>query len=188
MAYCPAHPPELVILSNILPPIFFYILIVLFYLLPLTTSHLLVTSQPLYPTLFKVNSHNFPYTFIRFWGRKKNFILSLYNFIHPLFATLVHSTPLLLLSLFSPVSPHIIFSPLHPLPSYFIIHLTSFYIAPLRHRLLRIVLRCLEYCPRAGLLNATTLSRFWNSAATNAWLGLALAAFCAFYLCFAKPR
>ena len=99
MAYCPAHPPELVILSNILPPIFFYILIVQFCLLPLTTPHLLVTSQPLYPTLFKVNSHNFIYTFIRFFGEKKNFILSLYNFIQPLFATLVHSTPLLLLSL-----------------------------------------------------------------------------------------
>ena len=83
--------------------------------------------------------------------------------------------------------PHVIFSPLYPLPSYFIIHLTPFYIAPLRHRLLRIVLRCLEYCSRAGLLHATTLSRFWNSAATTAWLGLALAAFCAFYAVFASP-
>ena len=40
-------------------------------LLPLTTPHLLVTSQPLYPTLFKVNSHNFIYTFILLWGKKE---------------------------------------------------------------------------------------------------------------------
>ena len=107
MAYCPAHPPELVILSKVLPSIFFYILIVQFCLLPLTTPHLLVTSQPLYPTLFKVNSHNFISTFIRFWRegktnkktKKNNLVLSLYNFIHLLFTTLVHSTPLLLLSL-----------------------------------------------------------------------------------------
>ena len=42
-------------------------------------------------------------------------------------------------------------------------------------------------CPRAGLSTATTLSRFLNSVATNAWLGLALAASCAFYAVFASP-
>ena len=74
VAYCPTHPPELIILSKVLLLIFFYILIVQFCLLPLTTSHLLVTSQPLHSTLFKINSHNFISTFIRFWrgGKTKN--------------------------------------------------------------------------------------------------------------------
>ena len=50
-----------------------------------------------------------------------------------------------------------------------------------------LVLRIFGYCPRAGLFAAATLSRFWNSVATNAWLGFALAAFCAFYAVFASP-
>ena len=58
---------------------------------------------------------------------------------------------------------------------------------PFRRRLLRIVLRFLGDGPRAGLFAATTLSRFWNSVATNAWLGLALAVTCAFYAIFASP-
>ena len=58
---------------------------------------------------------------------------------------------------------------------------------PFRRRLLRIVLRFLGDCPRAGLFAATTLSRFWNSVATNAWLGVALAVTCAFYAVFASP-
>ena len=58
---------------------------------------------------------------------------------------------------------------------------------PFRRRLLRIVLRFFGYCPRAGLFTATTLSRFWNSVATYAWLGLALAVSCAFYAVFASP-
>jgi len=41
--------------------------------------------------------------------------------------------------------------------------------------------------PRAGLFTATTLSRPWNSVATTAWLGLALAASYAFYAVFASP-
>ena len=56
-----------------------------------------------------------------------------------------------------------------------------------RCRLLRIVLRFFGCCPRAGLFAAATLCRFWNSVATNAWLGFALAAFCAFYAVFASP-
>ena len=51
----------------------------------------------------------------------------------------------------------------------------------------RIVLRIFGCCPRAGLFAAATLCRFWNSVATNAWLGFALAAFCAFYAVFASP-
>ena len=58
---------------------------------------------------------------------------------------------------------------------------------PFRRRLLRIVLRFLGNCRRAGLFAATTLSRFWNSVATNAWLGLALVVACAFYAVFASP-
>ena len=50
-----------------------------------------------------------------------------------------------------------------------------------------LVLRIFGYCPRAGLFAAATLCRFWNSVATNAWLGFALAAFCAFYAVFASP-
>ena len=58
---------------------------------------------------------------------------------------------------------------------------------PPRHRLPCIVSRLLSDCPRAGLFAATTLSRPWNSVATTAWLGLALAASCAFYTVFASP-
>ena len=56
-----------------------------------------------------------------------------------------------------------------------------------RRRLLRIVFRFFGYCPRAGLFAATTSSHFWNSVATYAWLGLALAVSCAFYAVFASP-
>jgi len=38
-----------------------------------------------------------------------------------------------------------------------------------------------------GFLLSPTSSRFWNSAAANAWLGFALAAFRAFYAVFASP-
>ena len=55
------------------------------------------------------------------------------------------------------------------------------------HAALNAVLRIFGYCPRAGLFAAATLCRFWNSVATNAWLGFALAAFCAFYAVFASP-
>ena len=58
---------------------------------------------------------------------------------------------------------------------------------PFRRRLLRIVFRFFGYCPRARLFAATTLSRFWNSVATYAWLGLALAVSCAFHAVFASP-
>ena len=64
---------------------------------------------------------------------------------------------------------------------------------PPSHRLLfpmpprRIVLSIFGYCPRAGLFAAATLCRFWNSVATIAWLGFALAAFRAFYAVFASP-
>ena len=58
---------------------------------------------------------------------------------------------------------------------------------PFRHRQLRIVVRFFGYCPCAGPFAATTLSRFWNSVATYAWLGLALAVSCAFYAVFASP-
>ena len=93
----------------------------------LTTPHLLVTSQPIYPTLFKVNSHNFIYTFILLWGKKKPLHTLPLWLIHPWFATTVHSTPLLFLFLtIHYVPPHVIFSPLPPLPSYFIIHFTPF--------------------------------------------------------------
>ena len=52
-------------------------------------------------------------------------------------------------------------------------------IGPLfRRRLLRIVLRFFGCCPRAGLFAATTLCRFWNSVATNAWLGLKDSCWC----------
>ena len=59
--------------------------------------------------------------------------------------------------------------------------------APFPAPTLRIVLRFFGYCPCAGLFAATTLSRFWNSVATNAWLGLALAGHYAFYAVFASP-
>ena len=71
MAYCPAHPPELVILSNILPPIFFYLLIVNLSPTIDHTSPLGNIATFLPYTLFKVNSHNFIYTFILLWGKKK---------------------------------------------------------------------------------------------------------------------
>ena len=38
-----------------------------------------------------------------------------------------------------------------------------------------------------GLLMPPPLRRFWNRAAAIAWLGFALAAFCAFYAVFASP-
>jgi len=38
-----------------------------------------------------------------------------------------------------------------------------------------------------GLLMTPPLSRFWNCAAAIAWLGFALAAFCAFYAVLASP-
>ena len=60
-------------------------------------------------------------------------------------------------------------------------------LSPFRCRLLRIVLLLWSDCPRAGLFATTTLSRSWNSVATTAWLGLALAATCAFYVVFASP-
>ena len=58
---------------------------------------------------------------------------------------------------------------------------------PFRRRQLCIVLRFFGYCPCAGPFAATTSSRFWNSVATYAWLGLALAVSCAFYAVFASP-
>ena len=61
------------------------------------------------------------------------------------------------------------------------------HLPPFRPPTLRIVLRFFGYCPCAGLFAATTLSRFWNSVATNAWLGLALAGHYAFYAVFASP-
>ena len=47
-----------------------------------------------------------------------------------------------------------------------------------------------DTAPVWGFLLPPTLGRFWNSAAVNAWLGFALAAFRAFLRClrFAKPR
>ena len=60
-------------------------------------------------------------------------------------------------------------------------------LSPFRYRLLRIVLLIWSDCPRAGPFATATLSRSWNSVATTAWLGLALAATCAFYVVFASP-
>ena len=46
--------------------------------------------------------------------------------------------------------------------------------------------RILDTALAPGWLSPTS-SRFWNSAAATAWLGFALAAFCAFYAVFASP-
>ena len=101
-----------------------------------------------------------------------------------------------LVAFFMSHSPYSIFSAFYSHHYHFLVYKFTALSQPIsltpigfffRCRPRRIVFRFFGYCPRAGLFAAAFLSRFWNSAATIAWLGFALAAFCAFYAVFASP-
>ena len=145
--------------------------------LPTSSSpHLfLVTSHTSSPALSNGTLYTFDLYSHRFFSKKKfqNLLMISLRFLL--------RTQLFDFSLFYPNTyrfPHVLLH-IHPTPPF-----TSY---PPRRRLLCIVLRLLGDCPRAGLFAAATLCRLWNSVATTAWLGLALAATYAFYAVFASP-
>ena len=172
VAYCPARPPELTHLLTI-------------HLFPHSSTRtsssnsiftLLLLCSPSYQTPWLVH-RNFLPKFLSSY----TFSLSSNSFDD--FSRLPLCTSHLRLLLLSSLHFKIINSP----PCYHSPSLITPTCPPFRRRQLRIVLRFFGDCPRAGLFAATTLSRFWNSVATYAWLGLALAVSCAFYAVFASP-
>ena len=164
MAYCPARPPELTHLLTIH----------LFRHSPTRASSsnsiftLLLLCSPSYLTPWLVH-RNFLPQFL------SSYTFSLSSILLMISPGLPRCTSLLRLLL--PSSLHI--KTINSHPCYHSPSLITPTSPPFRRRLLRIVLRFFGCCPRAGLFAATTLSRFWNSVATYAWLGLALAVSCA---------
>ena len=144
--------------------------------LPTSSSpHLfLVTSHTSRPALSNGTLYTLIYTLTGSFPKKNSKSLNDISPFPPPSSTL-WLLPLLSQHLSFP-SRALSYSPHSPLTSY-----------PPRRRLLCVVLRLLGDCPRAGLFATTTLSRPWNSVATTAWLGLALAAIYAFYAVFASP-
>ena len=114
VAYCPAHPPELVnSLTTLSPLIFFKHLRSDLCLLPSIKHHLLVTSHTLNPTLFYDNSHTLIYIFTgpsKMKSKlKKTSLSNLPPYLHPSF---VHNSPSLFL--IPIILPHVSLTPSPP--------------------------------------------------------------------------